>query len=198
MKAYMNGDVDCDVSSSKTYTHAYDINAGTGDLVINGVTFTGIDGLNSEPGASDFTTTGFSGNINTYTGDLPASSNVSGQMGELTSGFNFCLYDSTPDGTLTLTGLEVGKTYATTLYNMTWDSVTRPVDITTSEGDAFSFDENYNRNGGNRRRSRQCACLLLYGYRHKYDHEFLMPKESIFIFLVFRTKNSMSIRVPLP
>ena len=142
------GDADCGISNTKVYTHAYDINGGTGDLVINGVTFTGVNGVTVNPAASNFSTAGMAMSINEMLGDLGPSANISGDIAELTSGFNFSPTPSWDPQTLILTGLEIGKEYKTTFYCMTWgEEGDRILDVSTSQGDLFTFDENLNSTG---------------------------------------------------
>jgi len=104
---YFTTDAGTGISSSKTYTHALDFNAGASVANINGVAF-------AAAGTTGATWTlnagGTAGNANT--GMIPAS----GGMHTLLEDF---YYGANP-GQLALTGLTPGETYELRFYNRRW------------------------------------------------------------------------------
>ena len=103
--------------------------------------------LSATPVLPIFQRLGFTGNINSLTGDLTPSENISGAIAELASGFNYGPDPYNEDHTVTLADLEVGQKYTLTFYNMTWGELgNRAFEVTTSLGDRCLFDENFNSN----------------------------------------------------
>src|SRR6185436_8520612 len=105
------GDADSDISSSYTYTHAYNFGSAN-NAVINGVTFTGANGATPSVGGS-FSVTGYT----SVFGD-DGGANVTGNSITLARSF---IYGGNP-GTLNLQGLVPGRQYILTLYSKAWDS----------------------------------------------------------------------------
>ncbi|ADB18769.1 autotransporter-associated beta strand repeat protein [Pirellula staleyi DSM 6068] len=103
-----DSDATSGISSSKTYTHALDFNAGASVATINGV---------------NFTNAGNSGGNWTLTGAGFAFSNTSTGILSPTDGTHTLLEDFLYAGNpavLTLSGLVPGTTYETRLYNRRW------------------------------------------------------------------------------
>lgn len=127
-----NLDASIGLSTSKTYTHAYNCNGGT--IAINGVPFTGFSTIGGVSGA--FGMSGWSVAHNGAGGDTIGAG--SGLNTLLTPFF----YNGSPE-TLTLTNLVVGQTYILTFYNKAWGAAGGRLQTLTSYGGASSvFDEN--------------------------------------------------------
>jgi autotransporter-associated beta strand protein len=126
-----NGNLDTSIglSTSKTYTHAYNIRGA--NQTINGVAFTGVSNYMGVDGS--FILSGWK---STTTGG-----DVIGAGSGLNALLNTFNYDGSPE-TLTLTNLVVGKNYILTFYNKAWDNATRLQTVTSSSGSATVFDEN--------------------------------------------------------
>jgi hypothetical protein len=142
----ITGDADSGISTAKTYTHAVDIAGPPGfpgsdpGTVINGVPFT--IGSTSGP---NYSTTGFTNLFNFHlpNNSLPAGDNTLSDL--LEEFYHSSNGVGTGVQTLTLTGLTPGTDYTTTFYNAGFGLVnapTRVVTVTTSDGTAFTFDEN--------------------------------------------------------
>lgn len=106
------GDTDSGISSTKTYTHAVDVN-GTGET-INGVTFVagGASGTDATHGG------GWSYSIPTQSSYTTNTSNLTGSINQLAKDFLYSGNSGTATETLTLTGLTVGKTYKASFYSV--------------------------------------------------------------------------------
>lgn len=129
-----NGNLDASIglSTSKTYTNAYNCNGA--NVTINGIPFTGFNTITGVNGA--FSMTGWAVPHNGASGDTIGAG--SGLNTLLTPFF----YNGSPE-TLTLTNLVVGQTYILTFYNKSWGDAEGRLQTLTSLGGASSvFDEN--------------------------------------------------------
>jgi hypothetical protein len=130
----MTGDFDSTVSPLNTYTHAVDYFKGSGTpAVVNGVKF---NGDTDAPGGQGNWTLANVGN--TLSGG--GSNFVTGGIGSVVNDFRYG-GDANGVATLTLKGLTPGVSYVTNFYNRVWATVPRNVDLTTSDGGTFSFDQ---------------------------------------------------------
>ncbi len=107
-----NDDATSGVDGSKSYTHAYSFGAAV-NTVINGITFTGVDGGN--PSSAAFSTAGLP---NVFPGD---ANNVTGGSRQLANDF---LYNGFP-ASITINGLIPGTLYVATIYSVGWENGTR-------------------------------------------------------------------------
>ena len=104
-----SGDADCDISTSKTYTHLLDFPANGSPATVNGVLFTDA---------------GMSGANWAFTGIQPTGAWTNSPFTGMTHLLEDFSYGST-NFTLTLTGLTPGKVYETRLYFRNFNNNTR-------------------------------------------------------------------------
>ena len=134
------GDGDSGIDSSFTYTHAYNFGSAN-NAVINGVTFTGVNGANPAVGGS-FSVTGIPNNFADDGG-----ANVSGNSLTLARSF---IYGGNP-GTLTLQGLVPGRQYILTLYSKAWDAAgNRVIRFSAGASQRVVDQDTYGRNDASR------------------------------------------------
>lgn len=110
------GDSDCDVSTSKTYTHLLDFPLATANPTVNGVTF-------DDRGA--------------YTGTFPGGAWNNSPFDTSYDGITSLLYDfsyGSYDFTFTLTGLTPGNAYELRFYFRNWASNPREIVFTFFNG----------------------------------------------------------------
>ena len=134
------GDADSGISSTLTYTHAYNIGSSLG-FTMNGVPFTGVAGGNPAVGGS-FSIVG-PGNV------LPNDTGNNLTGASLTLGNTFIFNGDLV--TLTLDGLTSGQSYRTTIFGVGWDDNTTSNRTATFEsgGERFTVDEDqFNINNG--------------------------------------------------
>lgn len=113
-----NSDALVGLSASKNYLYAVDLGTGAANLVINGVNFTGLAGVNPSV-AGQWGFTGVGNQTNT------GVNNITGQLGTLTTGFIFG--GTTVPEVLTVNALTVGQTYVITFYNRSFEAAATPV-----------------------------------------------------------------------
>ncbi len=133
-------DGDSGILSTKTYTHAIDLNGQNGDYTINGVLFhAGANG--DQTSTLNYNLQNTPSNIGSVT-DNGHANNIAGDIHKLTNDF---FYDGSSTEHLILTGLQPDTHYVLTLYNIAWDGVGGRIgDISDSQGGTFpAFDENY-------------------------------------------------------
>jgi hypothetical protein len=133
-EALGNGNLDASVglNADKTYTHAFNIRSG--DLSINGVSFTGTAGDNYSGVPGSFLLSGF--HMNTGGGSTIGAGSG---LNTLLNGF---IYNGSP-AALTLTNLVAGEDYILTFYNKSWGpDGTRFQNLSSSSGASDMFDEN--------------------------------------------------------
>jgi hypothetical protein len=134
------GDLDSGIDASYTYTHAYNFGSANSPI-INGVTFTGVNGGNPSVGGS-FSVTGIPNNF----GD-DGGANITGNSITLARSF---IYGGNP-GTLTLQGLVPGRQYLLTLYSKAWDqSGNRIVKFSAGSDQRVIDQDSYGRNDASR------------------------------------------------
>jgi fibronectin-binding autotransporter adhesin len=129
-----NGDLDASVglSTTKTYLDAYNLGTAT-NVIINGVTFTGVGGAN--PTAAGFSTTG-----------LPTvgsgGTNPGGQLGVLTN--TYVEGSGTTPEVFTFSNLTAGQAYVVSFYNKASSTGTRVQNLSASGASVGtgSYDEN--------------------------------------------------------
>ncbi len=126
-----NGNLDASVglSTSKTYTHAYNIRGS--DVSINSVPFTGVSNYTGVDGK--FLMSGWSANA--------TGGSVIGTGSGLNTLLNTFNYNGNP-AILTLTNLVVGESYILTFYNKSWGVAGRIQTLASSSGATGMFDEN--------------------------------------------------------
>jgi hypothetical protein len=134
--AAWNDDASSGIDSSYNYTHAYNFSGTATGTTINGVTFTGIEGVNPSV-ANVFTVTGEPSTTTDPGNNVTASSQV------IATDF---IYDGNP-GTLTLNGLTPGRDYLLTLFSVGWEDGNRRIRFSGNNGqqlvinqDAFGND----------------------------------------------------------
>lgn len=121
---------------NKAYVGAYNFGIGAGNVTVNGVTFTGVPGLNpAVPGV--FSTTGL---VQQHAG---AGAVPGGQLGVLTTAFVYGNL-TTPE-VFTFNNLVVGQTYVVSYYSKAWDTGARVQNLSAS-GASFSTGSIYNQN----------------------------------------------------
>jgi autotransporter-associated beta strand protein len=129
-----NGNLDASVglSTSKTYTHAYNCNGVSTN--INGVLFTGFTTITGVSGSF-----GMSGWGTTHPGTGGSTIGAGSGLNALLTPF---FYSGSPE-TLTLNNLVVGQTYILTFYNKSWGAPGGRLQKVTSYGGSETlFDEN--------------------------------------------------------
>ncbi len=132
------GDADSGITSSLTYSHAYNLGS-TSSPVINGVPFTGVPGGN--PSAGNFTLAGPTGVLNN---DL---NNITAGTGSRTLATDF-VFGGSP-ATLTLTGLTPGQGYRTSIFSVGWEAAGARVVTFSAGGTSRSLDQDtYGDNNG--------------------------------------------------
>ena len=132
-----NGNLDASIGLSpvKTYTHAYNMNGGSGTVTINGVVFTNTATANYTGVTGAFSLSGWK-SVTTSQG-TPI-----GSPSGLNTLLNTFIYDGSPE-TLTLTNLVVGQNYVITFYAKAWGTAgTRLQNVTSFGGAATVYDEN--------------------------------------------------------
>ncbi|MDD2599788.1 MAG: autotransporter-associated beta strand repeat-containing protein [Kiritimatiellae bacterium] len=110
-------DADCGISPGKTYTHLLDFGNNANKSTVNGVVFNKV--------------TATSGSINGFGwSGMPGSAHGGGEAGSIGvspfEGIYKLIYDmnyNLKDGTMSITGLTIGKWYELRLYNRRWASV---------------------------------------------------------------------------
>ena len=127
----ITGDADSGVSGAKTYTAIANIIGN--NVAVNGATFIGSgNGLSGTGWALTGVPNNFGGGGNhttTFGGSV---------IDDLFDGFQ---YNGNP-GTLTMSGLTVGQTYVTTLYNEAWGlGANRTQTVTSTEGAGIVYNE---------------------------------------------------------
>lgn len=132
-----NGNLDASIglSTSKIYTHAYNMNGGSGTVTINGIVFT-----NTPTGSY----TGVSGAFSLlgWKSVTTAQGTPIGSPSGLNTLLSTFIYDGSPE-TLTLTNLVVGQNYVLTFYAKAWGTAgTRLQNVTSFGGAATVYDEN--------------------------------------------------------
>ena len=123
----LTSNIDCGVSNKYKYTHSVNV-YGTGDIIVNGVTFHAMTS-ESNNNWSISNSTGVSNQ--TGTGD------VTDTIGDVINDNYRYIVDTQ---TITLSGLTIGRKYAFTLYNQAWDTdnipkrglITRENDVTVA------------------------------------------------------------------
>jgi fibronectin-binding autotransporter adhesin len=125
------GDADSGVSTAKTYVTAANILGG--NVVVNGVTFTGsvnaVAGFGWDLAGTNDQVTGVGNHTTTFGGSV---------IDDLFADFR---YGGNP-ATLTLSELTVGRTYSVTLYNQTWSAAPPRVNfIASTEGASTLYDQ---------------------------------------------------------
>lgn len=140
------------VSTSKVYTHAFDVNSNDGGAVINGVTFDA-GGLTGGPYSGTGAAAGSGGGSYTLTGATTDFQNNGSTSGAETTGTLDVLEDFLYGGgageaagveTLVLTGLTPGTQYITSFFVDGYDG---PTQIITASDTGTASTEN---RGGNR------------------------------------------------
>ncbi len=121
-------DFNIGVSTSKTYNAIANVIGG--DVIINGVTFTGSGDTLSGAGWA------LTGAPNEFSGG-GSKGGTSGNVGNLFDGFQ---YGGSPT-TFTLNNLTAGQAYVLTFYNQTWDNDDRTQFITSTSGATALFNE---------------------------------------------------------
>lgn len=135
-----SADGDSDISTSYTYTHAYNFGSAASP-VINGVTFTGVNGGNPSV-ATRFAVAGIPTNLPDDGG-----ANVGGSSITLARSF---IYGGNP-GTLTVEGLTPGQSYVLTLYAKAWDPSGNRIQQFVAGGTTRVIDQDtFGRNDGAR------------------------------------------------
>ncbi len=132
--AAMTGDADSGITPDKAFTHALNFNA-TGNRTVSGAVFTGTGANVDNPATNNYSTANLTNN---YANHNPP---VSGEVKQLLTDF---LYNGESPETITLNNLRPGQKYVTTFYGTSFGTVgTRPLHITTSQGDQVAFDQNF-------------------------------------------------------
>lgn len=149
-------DAESGIGPGKTYTHIVDpvVNDPNGPARVNGRTFdaagsvsgntaTGTNwSLSSAPNLSSIAEGGPTGAA------LPSTLDPNGMQKLFRDFYYVSLPSGTGTHTLTLTNLEVGKTYETRLYNRNWSSPTpRTQNITFTNGSSVTTLNNFNQDG---------------------------------------------------
>jgi hypothetical protein len=131
----LNGDVDSGISSSKTYTHVLDWEAGNVQVTVNGVPFQGAG--RSGPNFSLVT-------INPHTLMESEIEYFLSYVNNVTGELNLAVSNGyIGNAKVVLSGLTPGTTYTTTFYAAgDGDSGGRWQTISDSEGGVYHFDEN--------------------------------------------------------
>lgn len=129
------GDASPAISSNYNYTHAYNFGAASISPVINGVTFTGVDGGNPSV-ANSFSVTD---RPSVYNGN--PQNNLPNPSASRSLGNDF-LYNGAGSGALTLQGLTAGKRYRTTLFGIGWDSSGSRLSTFSANGRSITPSEN--------------------------------------------------------
>ena len=134
------GDGDVDISSSKYYVFATNLN-DTRAVDVNGVLFDGA-GLGGNPSSNTFE---FFGHPSTFTGN--PSNVVTGGMHTLNENFIYSGGVTDPKG-ITLKQLVAGNNYVVTFWNTAWGAPSgeptgvRWATVTSSLGDEYRYNEN--------------------------------------------------------
>jgi autotransporter-associated beta strand protein len=121
------------LSTNKTYTHAYNMNGGSGTVTINNVVFTNTAVANYAGVSNSFSLSGWSQNT--------TGGSTIGAGSGLNTLLNSFIYNGNPS-ILTLTNLVAGESYILTVYNKSWGAVGRIQTLTSSSGATGMFDEN--------------------------------------------------------
>ncbi len=127
--AAFTGDADSGVNAAKTYVALGNIVGG--NVTVNGVTFLGT-GLSGTGWALSGVANGF-GSGGNHTTTFGGST-----IDDLFDAFQ---YNGSP-GTLTMSGLTVGQTYVTTLYNQAWGlGANRTQTVTAGDGSSLVYNQ---------------------------------------------------------
>jgi len=129
-----NGNLDASIglSTNKTYTHAYNMNGGSGTVTINNVVFTNTAVANYAGVSNSFSMSGWNNNT--------TGGSTIGAGSGLNTLLNSFIYNGNPS-ILTLTNLVVGESYILTVYSKAWEAVGRIQTLTSSSGATGLFDE---------------------------------------------------------
>ena len=128
--SHWTGDASSGIDSGAVYTHAVNFGAASISPVINGVTFTGVDGGNPSV-ANSFSVTDRGG---VYNGN--PNNNLPSGSGSRSLANDF-LFNGQSSGALTLQGLTPGKRYRTTLFGTGWDASGHRLSTFTANGRSF-------------------------------------------------------------
>ena len=138
------GDADSGISGANTYSHAIDFAAPAGAIVVNGLRFNDDDDLIT--GRASWSLIGVPNGL-----DGASTNNLVGEIAKVVSAFRFGATDAGGQGTFILKGLRPGAQYVTTFYNRGWDPSPRPISLTTSDGGAIDFNQDfYGQGNGNK------------------------------------------------
>ena len=154
------GEADCDISTSKSYTHLVDLPTGTTTPVVNGVTF---------------------GNIGSWSytaGTAPTGAWNEAPADNTRTGIDSLLWDfqfGSTDYTLTLSGLTVGRTYETRLYFRNFGGNPRNLTFTFTTGGTVIGSLYYNPDSVTRswvgcRYTAEAASLQVRIFSHESGH----------------------------